>query len=64
MSLQVLAALVAVTLVLVLLARGLARHRGRDPFAWGLATAVFPPSLLLLALLPKGQDATRDAVPH
>ena len=50
-----LAILLAVTLVLVLLARRLAWRRGRDPFAWGLATALFPPAILLLALLPKSQ---------
>lgn len=44
--------LIAITLALVLLARRFAGRRGRDPFAWGLATALFPPALLLLVLLP------------
>ena len=48
--------LLAITLVLVLVARRLALRRGRDPFAWGLATALFPPVLLLLLLLPSVQS--------
>ena len=46
---------IAITLALVVLARWLAARRGRDPFAWGLATALFPPAVLLLALLPRRQ---------
>ena len=45
----------SLTLALVVAGRLLAERRGRAPFAWGLAAALFPPALLLLALLPNRQ---------
>ncbi len=50
-----LAFLLCLTLALVLAGRRLAERRGRGPFAWGLAAALFPPALLLLAMLPNRQ---------
>jgi len=44
-------------LACALLGRALARRRGRNVFAWGLAGAVFPPLLLMLWALPARKPA-------
>ena len=46
-----------VALAFALLGRALARRKGRQPFAWGLAAAIVPPALLVLLLLPARKAA-------
>ena len=56
-----LAIALALTFALVATARWVARRRGRDPFAWGLASALFPPALLLLPALPRRGQAAQPS---
>ena len=50
----------AVTLVVVVVTRMIASARGRDPFRWGLAAALFPPIILLLLALPTSASVPRE----
>ena len=53
-------AAIAVTLVVVVVTRMIASARGRDPFGWGLAAALFPPIILLLLALPSAAPGPHE----
>jgi len=46
-----------ITLLCVLIARSLALRKQRNTFGWMLATALFPPVLLILLALPCHEEA-------